>query len=159
MPHEDHKRKREDCGISEKDMKELISLIEKLGDGIELLYYLIENKRIHSFVAILLSAEGIELEDHIRSQKRSTDLLFEIDKEKDMYALLCQETEVDGGYYFTNRLAKTIKKKGGSNIYISEIEIKNTKHKLHEIIFRLLNMYRRAKANKSDGEISYYSLK
>jgi hypothetical protein len=156
MQEQRHKHKH--SGIKEGAFMKAVSLLDALQRGIEILYYLMENGKESSFVVALISANNIDLKSHIIEQKRQTDILFEIDKEDNQYALLCQGTEVDGGYYFIKRLLETIKEKGGTDIYCSEIDVPNTHHPIQEIIFRLLNMYSRAKAEKADGKISFHSL-
>ena len=155
---EENRKRKKQTGISEGAFKRLTALLDKLKHSIEVLYYLMDNGRENSFVVALISADGIDLKAHVQEQKRNTDLLFEIDKDKNLYAVLCQGTEVDGGYYFVKRLVDTIHKRGGSNIYCSEIDVQNTRHSIQEIVFRLLNMYSRAKADKQDGKISFHSL-
>ncbi len=153
---QDNRQNRYD-GIKESDFKKLIKLLDKLQYGIGVLYYLMDHNKKGAFTIALISANNIKLKKHISNNKRSTDILIKIDK--NFYALLCQDTEVDGGYYFMQRLVKTIQEAGGKDIYCAEIEIKNTDHKIQEIIFRLLNMYQRTKAKKADGEISFYALR
>jgi len=153
------RQRKSDQGLNEKDIKRLIHLLDTLERGIELLYYLLDNNRQKAFVVSLLSADSIDLEAKIRYVKRDTDVLFCVDSSENLYALLSQGTEVDGGYYFMKRIVDTVKEEGATNIYCSEIEISNTHHPIQEIIFRLLNMYQRAKAKKADGEISFHTLK
>ena len=155
----ENERRRKNSGVRESDIKKLIHLLDTIERGIELLYYLLDNKRQKSFVVALLSANNIDLDAHIQHQKRDTDVLFEIDRSENRFAILCQGTEVDGGYYFMQRLVKTIEEKGGTEVYCSEIEVTDTTHPIQEIAFRLLNMYQRVKAQKADGEISFHSLK
>jgi len=155
---EEHRKKKQQYGISEGAFKRLTSLLDQLEHSIEVLYYLMKNGREKSFVSALISADAIDLGSLIIEQKRNTDILFKIDTEKNLYALLCQGTEVDGGYYFIKRLVDTIQKRGGTNIYCSEIDVQNTEHPIQEIVFRLLNMYQRAKSEKADGKISFHSL-
>jgi hypothetical protein len=156
---ESNKRQNEKSGIKEKDFKRLIRLLDKLQHGVEILYYLINSGRGGTFTVSLISASNIKLKKHISQKKRSTDILIKIEKKSGLYALICQDTEVDGGYYFMQRLVKTIHEQGGTDIYCAEVGIKNTDHKIQEIIFRLLNMYQRTVAQKEDGEISYYALR
>ena len=154
-----NKRKnKQQFGITEKVFKQLTNLLDQLGNSIELLYYLMNINQEKSFVAALISADEIDLEAMIMQQKRKTDILFEIDKKKNLYALLCQDTRLEGGYYFIKRLVETAQKEGGKNVYCSEVDVPNTHHPIHEIIFRLLNMYNRVKSEKADGKISFYSL-
>jgi recombinational DNA repair protein RecR len=155
---EEHQKRKQQYGITEGSFKRLTTLLDKLEHSIEVLYYLMENGREKSFVSALISADNIDLDALIAEQKRDTDILFEIDKEKNLYALLCQGTEVDGGYYFVKRLIDTIQKRGGENVYCSEIDVQNTNHPIQEIVFRLLNMYSRTKAEKADGKVSFHSL-
>jgi alanine-alpha-ketoisovalerate/valine-pyruvate aminotransferase len=155
---EEKRQKYVHNGIKEAAFMQVITLLDKLERGIDILYYLMENGKEKSFVVALVSAQNIPLEAHIIEQKRETDLLFEINKERNLYALLCQGTEVDGGYYFIKRLVKTIQEKGGKDVYCSEIDVQNTNHPIQEIVFRLLNMYSRVKAEKADGKISFHSL-
>jgi hypothetical protein len=154
-----NKRLIDKNGIKEKDFKKLILLLDKLQHGIGVLYYLMDNGKKGTFTISLISASDIELKKHISDIKRDTDTLIKIDKSSNLYAIISQETEVDGGYYFMQRLINLIKEKNGTDIYCAEIAIKNTEHRAQEIIFRLLNMYQRAKAKKEDGEISYYALR
>ncbi len=156
---ENKRNKHKTDGIKEGVFQQLLRLLDAIGQGIGVLYYLMESGKGKSFVVALLSADEINLKAEIMEQKRETDLLFEIDKEKNLYALLCQGTEVDGGYYFIRRLVESVQKKGGKNIYCSEVDVRNTDHPVQEIAFRLLNMYGRVKAEKADGEISFYALK
>jgi phosphatidylserine/phosphatidylglycerophosphate/cardiolipin synthase-like enzyme len=145
-------------GIPEKDFKRLVTLSDKLRHAIHILYYLMDNNRERSFVAALLSAENIDMVAKITHEKRETDILFEIDPEKNLYALLCQGTEVDGGYYFIRRLVERIQEDGGTDVYCGEISVRNTRHPTDEILFRLLNLYTHAKSEKADGEIKFHAL-
>ncbi len=153
------KRQNGSNAIKERDFKKLINLVDKLHHGIGLLYYLMDSGKKETFTVSLISASDIKLGKHIRSKKRDTDTLIKIDKKNNLYAIICQDTEVDGGYYFMQRLVKTIKEEGGSDVFCAEVAVRNTQHKIQEIIFRLLNMYQRTKALKEDGEISYYALR
>jgi len=155
------KRKQQKPGIAENDFDRLVSLTDKLRSGIDLLYYLLDNRKTDAFVAALISAESIDLEKQIRKQKRKTDILYkvyEVDASQNLYALLCQGTGVDGGYYFIQRLIEAIRERGGKDVYCSELEINNSRHSISEITLRLLDMYRRARNEKADGEIKYHAL-
>ncbi len=156
---EKFKKRKSDQGLKEKDIKKLIHLLDKIKHGIELLYYLLDNRRQDSFVVALFSASLDDFETVIRHEKRETDVLLEIDAPQNLYAILCQGTSIDGGYYFMNRMVGKLREKGARNIYCSEIEISGTNHSIEEVVFRLLNMYQRIKAEKADGEISFHSLR
>ncbi len=157
----EEKRKHQKPGIAENDFDRLVALTDKLRSGIDLLYYLLDNRKTDAFVAALISAESVDLEGLIRNQKRKTDILYkvyEVDASENLYALLCQGTGVDGGYYFIQRLIKMIREEGGDHIYCSELEINNSHHPIPEITLRLLDMYRRARDEDADGEVKYHAL-
>jgi len=152
------KRKHHDHGISEVNFQKLVKLVSAIGHGVDLMHYLIEHGREKAYVIALISAKGVDLKHMIKLQKRSTDILFDVDPEKNLYAILCQGTRVDGGYYFIQRLVRKLQEHDASEIYCSELEISNTQHPVQELAFRLLNMYQHYKREKRNGEINFHSL-
>jgi len=152
-------RRSEEHGIKEVNFKKLVKLLTAIEHGVDLMHYLIEHNREEAYVLALISAEEINLPEVIRAQKRNTDILFEVDAEKNLYAILCQGTQVDGGYYFIRRLVDKLQEAGANNIYCSELEITDTKHPVQELAFRLLNMYQHNKKHQLNGEINFRSLK
>ncbi len=159
MDTQTSKRKNEEHGIKEVSFKRLVKLLTAIEHGVNLMHYLIEHNREEAYVLALISAEGINLPAEIRKQKRDTDILFEVDAKQNLYTILCQGTQVDGGYYFIQRLITKLQEAGADNIYCSELEVSNTQHPVQELAFRLLNMYQRNKENRLDGEINFRSLK
>jgi len=159
MENQTTKRKNEEHGIEEVGFKRLIKLLGAIEHGVNLMHYLIENNREKAYVLALISAEKVDLPAAIQQQKRKTDILLEVDAEKNLYALLCQGTQVDGGYYFIRRLVDALQETGASNIYCSELEITDARHPVQELAFRLLNMYQHNKKHQLDGEINFRSLK
>ena len=153
------KRQKEEHGIKEVSFKKLVKLLTAIEHGVNLMHYLIEHNREEAYVIALISAEKIDLPIEIRAQKRDTDILFEVDVEKNLYAILCQGTQVDGGYYFIQRLVTKLQEAGAENIYCSELEVSNTQHPVQELAFRLLNMYQHNQKHRLDGEINFRSLK
>ena len=155
---EERRKKKERNAIEEHHFNRLVRLLERLRNGIELLYYLLDHYHGDAFVVALISAREIDLVDHIQMQKRKTDILYEIDASENLYALLCQGTGVDGGYYFIQRLVQTLQERGGKSIYCSELEISSSRYPIFEIVSRLDKMYQRAREHNADGEISFYAL-
>ena len=41
--------------------------------------------------------------------------------------MLCQDTKVDGGYHFAERIIKHIISKEGTDIYCAEVEVRSTR--------------------------------
>lgn len=71
--------------------------LDKLRTTVEFFYYLIDYRGLKSFTIILLSADILNLNKILENGKRNTDVLFEIDKTQNVYMLLCQSTDSDGG--------------------------------------------------------------
>lgn len=134
------------------------SMIDKMSTTIDLLYYLISRGEERSFVIMLISADEVNLKTLICSQKRDTDILFDIEQNESLYALICQDTKVDGAYMFAQRLVKNLKKEGATNIYCAELEVKSAKNDIKYIIFRAIESYVDAVQNKKDSEIVFKTI-
>ena len=160
MNAKERRRRNQKIRFNEEEIKLALALLEKLEKTIEILYYFIKCQEKKSFVIVLLSADKIviELETLLKKEKRDTDLLFEINKENNLYAVVCQETELDGGYRFAERLIRSIVWGEGSDIYCSELEIGTTNYPIKEVIFKLIETYMNAKQSGREGEIVFYSL-
>lgn len=158
MGEEVGKTRRPSLRFNESDIKLALAVTEKLEKPIELLYYLMQREQEKPFVLILISAEDIELDKMLQSQKRDTDLLFEVNKENNLFALLCQETRVDGGYRFAERILRTLLSNNAHSIYCTEIEVRSTRYDIKEVIFKAIESYIRINKDGKDGKISFRSL-
>jgi len=135
-----------------------VNMIKQLEKTIEVVYYLMEHEDVESFVLILLSAKNIDVDKLLKNEKRNTDLLFEIDKKESIYVMVCQDTKVDGGYHFSERIIKNIHRNDGVDVYCSEVEVRSTQHEIKSIIFKLIETYMKSKADNQINEIVYKSL-
>ena len=135
-----------------------VDMIEKLEKTIDVVYYLMEHEGVESFVLMLLSAKNIELNSLLEYEKRDTDILFEIDKEEGIYVMLCQDTKVDGGYHFAERIIKNIISKKGTEIFCAEIEVRSTRYQVKNVIFKLIETFMKAKSENKSNQIVYKSL-
>lgn len=134
------------------------NLIDKLTSTMEVVYYLMERGDETSFVLVLLSAENVEMEKLLTNQKRATDILFEIEAESNLYAVICQDTKIDGGYHFANRVVGDIKLLEGRENYCAELEVRSTAYDIKYVIFKLLETYNQAREEKKAGEIIFKTL-
>ncbi len=158
MGEEVEKKRRPTLRFTESDIMLALAMNNKLEKPMELLYYLMIREKETPFVLILLSAQDIALETILKQEKRDTDLLFEIDKEKNLYVLLCQETKVDGGYRFAERLVRTLVLDNAHSIYCTEIEVRSTKYNIKEVIFKAIESYISARSQGKEKEIIFRSL-
>jgi hypothetical protein len=135
-----------------------VNMIEKLEKTIEVVYYLMEHEGVESFVLLLVKAENVEMIPILEYEKRDTDILFEVDKEEAIYVMLCQDTKVDGGYHFAERIIKNIISKEGTDVFCSEVEVRSTRYQVKNVIFKLIETFMKAKLENKTNEIVYKSL-
>ncbi len=158
MSERENKRRSANLKFTGDDIVLTSTLMDKLTNAIEIVYYLMDHQNDDTFVLLLMTAENIELGMLLESEKRDSDILFEIDKEKSTYAMLCQDTKVDGGYRFAERIIGNIISKGGTDIYCSELEVRSTNYKVRGVILKLVETFIKAQQESTSGEIIYKSL-
>lgn len=144
--------------FNESEIKLAFSVMEQLKKPLELMYYFMEQESEKSFVIIFLSAKGIDVDSIVKLEKRDTDLWYILDKGSNLYALLCQETKVDGAYRFAERLLDNMTRNNATDIYCSELEILSTKYPIEEVIFKSIENYNKLKQDKKENEIVFHSL-
>ncbi len=133
-------------------------MVDKLTTTIDIMYYLMGRREEEAFVLMLVSAQNIEVNTLLTKEKRNTDILFEIDKEASLYALICQGTKIDGGYYFGERVLRSMVEENGDDVYCVELEVKTTAHDMKYIIFKLIEIYIKARQDKNEGELVFKTL-
>lgn len=84
-------------------------------------------------------------------------MLYKVDERHNIYAMICQDTRVDEGYHFAQRLHRTLKEQEATEAYVSEVEISSTSYGAQEVLFRLIELYFTAVGTGKTGEISYYT--
>lgn len=135
-----------------------VDMLAALEKTIDMVYFLMERENVESFVLMLVTAQELELKGLLNKQKRETDILFEINKEESIYVMLCQDTKVDGGYRFAERIVSNIKEEKGTEIYCSQLEVRSTRHKIKTVLFALLEMFLKSQRETKTEEIVYKSL-
>ena len=140
------------------ELELVVKTLDKMKTTIDIIYYLMEHENAESFVLLLVTAKDLALNPLLDRQKRDTDILFEIDKEESLSVILCQDTKVDGGYRFAERLMRHIEAENGDEIYCTVMEIKSTYYTPQQIILKLLETFIKSKQANKSGEIIYRSL-
>lgn len=133
-------------------------LLDKLSSSLEIVYYCMEHGEKSAVVVILMSAKEIDLQEVLTKEKRETDILIEIDHDESMFALICQDTHIDGGYHFAERLLENTKEAKGNQIYCSAIEVRTTRDDIRYIILNLTEMYVKSKREAISGKILFKTL-
>ena len=133
-------------------------MIDALSTTIDIVYYLMNRGEERSFVLMLVTAKEVDVEAILKVQKRNTDILFEIDKEHSIYAVVCQDTKIDGGYHFADRVMRNMKSNEAVEPYCVELEVRTTTHNIKYIIFKVIEEMIKAKEEKRSGEIVFKTL-
>lgn len=153
-----YKTKRPDLRFTESEIKLLLTVIKDLEKPLELMYYFLEKDTRKSFVLILISAKEVDLDVLLKGEKRDTDILFSVDREESLFALICQETKVDGAYRFAQRILSMLLQEGAKEIYCTEIEVSTTTYDLKDLIMKSVEKYFLAKKEKRENEIIFYTV-
>ena len=156
-PRENAERKN-NLRYTEKEIHLTENMVRQLEDALDLMFYLMDRSNENTFVLMLITAENVDLKRILEKEKRNTDIVYEINQEENVYALICQETKVDGAYHFAGRLTGHIINEKGEDIYCSEIEVRTTKFSAKDIIFRVVDGFVKARVEERSGEIVFKSI-
>jgi len=143
---------------TEKEITLATNMIKELKDALDLMFYLMDHSSDNSFVLMLITAEKVDLKKILKEEKRNTDIVYDIDKDECVCAMICQETKVDGGYRFAERIIRNIRLDMGEDIYCSEIEVRTSKYSAKDIIFRVVDGFVKARYEEKSGEIVFKSV-
>ena len=141
-----------------KEISLMLEVDKALEDVLDIMFYLMRNSREHSFVILLISAENIALKKLLEKEKRDTDLVYDIADHDSICAMICQETEVDGGYHFANRIIQNIQEANGEEIYCVELEVRTSKYSNKDVVIRTVDSYLKAKHEEKRGEVIFKTI-
>ena len=158
MDKRDSLTNRSNIQFNGNDITLAAKILEKLSGTMDIVYYLMNRGDGRSFVLMLVSAKDIDMGTLLEKEKRDTDILFEIDKEDSLYALVCQDTKIDGGYYFAERLLHHMQLDNATDIYCTDLEIRTTNHEMKFVILKLIETYMKSKQDGRSNEIVFKSL-
>ena len=145
-------------GYTDKEIILAVNMIKELDDAIDLMFYLMNRDKENTFVLILITAQNSDLKEILVQEKRNTDIIYDVYTEENVYAILCQETKVDGGYRFAERIIHKIEDAKGEDIYCSKIEVRTTMYPSKDIIFRVLDGFVKSRKSGKSGEIIFKSI-
>ena len=141
-----------------KEIQLAVKLLDELQTTIEIVYYLMEQEKEQAFVLMMLTAQDVDLNTLLNNEKRDTDILFEIDKDEPIYVMLCQDTKVDGGYHFAERVIRNIQLDEGKEIYCTELEVRATHYSPKHVVLKLLETFVKSRQLNKSNEIVFRSL-
>ena len=142
-------RKNENENIQLRYTEEMlhlgINLYKKSEIAVDILYHLLKSRKLKAFTAIMLRSDYPDFGAFLRKHKRKTDFLFSIDEEQNVYAILCQETKVDGGVYFMRRLEREmLALDENAMMQVSVVAVESSKYSIRDLLFIVLDNYIKA---------------
>ena len=158
MEIRENEMQRDHIRFDGNDISLAAKMLDKLTSTIDIIYYLMERGEERSFVVMLLSAQNVDMKVLLTKEKRNTDILFQIDEEASLYAIICQDTKIDGGYHFAERVMHSMTSNNAEDIYCTQLEVRTTAHNIKYVIFKLIETFIKAKQDKKHGEIIFRTL-
>jgi|GEM_PF-562475 len=155
----DEKRNIHTMSYPEEEVKLVKTMLDEMGTTLEFFYYLMNNKRESSTMMILLSADDVNLEHLLPKWKRNTDVLFELDRKRNVYVILCQSTDNEGVKQFAEILIANIRLHSAGDIYCVVSESKTTSSSSQEVIFKLVERYIKIKDAGHANKVFFTNLK
>ena len=150
-----NRRINEDVSFHENEVKLAKTAMDKLRTTVEFIYYLMEHRGRASFTMIMISAENLLLHVPLKKWKRQTDILIEIDPVLNVYVIICQSTNREGGRRFAEILLSNINMNGGDGAYCVETELTSASHPIQEVIFKMVEKYITIKQAEKADEVHY----
>ncbi len=158
MEIRENDKQRDHIRFNGDDIALAAKMLDKLTSTIDIMYYLMERGEERAFVVMLVTAENIDVKKSLAEEKRTTDILFKIDKKESLYAIICQDTKIDGGYHFADRVVRNMLLSKGKNIYCTQLEVRTTTHNIKYVIFKLMEAFIKSKQEQKQGEIVFKTL-
>lgn len=134
-------QKRGHIAYSEKELLLGMKIMERLERITDMMLYFLDKQHV-KFTYILICADDDNFESFLREEKRDTDLLIPIDEKQTLYAIVCQETDIEGGYRFAERIIRMLDiSEHRECLYCSVLTVSSTHYSVQQIVFRLLESY------------------
>jgi len=158
MEVRENEMQRDHIRFNGNDISLAAKMVDKLSSTIDIIYYLMNRREERSFVVMLVTAQNIDVKTLLTEEKRDTDILFEIDKKASLYAIVCQNTKIDGGYHFADRVLRSMLLNKGEEVYCTELEVRTTTHDIKYVILKLIEIFVKTKQEKKQGEVVFKTL-
>ena len=152
---EEERRDLLDLSFHETEVKLAKKMIDTLRTSMEFLYYLMDHRDTPAFTMILLSTENLKLNTLLPLWKRQSDLLFELDEEKNIYVLICQSTDTKGAKKFVDILLSNISVYKSSKTYCVGTELYSTENSIQDVVFKLVEQYMITKRDNDANKIVF----
>ncbi|MEA3491139.1 MAG: hypothetical protein U9R27_04490 [Campylobacterota bacterium] len=140
MSREDLDKNRGRIGYDEEQLLLGIDMVDKLKTITEMMLYFLDQRQI-KFTYILIRSDSDDFEAFLKEEKRDTDVLISL-AEKGLFVIVCQETDIEGGYRFAERLVRHLNMRDNAkSLSCNVMTVSTTYYSVQHIIFRLLDSY------------------
>ena len=145
---------------SEYELLLAIRMTEKLEKITDIMLYFLGRQNI-KFTYILIEVESDNFGDFLRKNKRNTDVLVPIDDDNHISVIVCQETDIKGGFKFAERLMRLLDvelQKNVDNCLV--MTVSTSRYSNQEIVMNLVERYLILKneENRSIGQMIDFSV-
>jgi hypothetical protein len=110
-------------------------------------------RRNEPFVVILTSAESYDIRSLLINEKRASDILVEVDAQSNLYAVICLDTKVEGGFQFAQRLSRFMTTDGARSVYMVAADVRHRRYGADVVIGTLIETYFDAMDKGREGEV------
>jgi len=151
-------KKNEEFTFNEKEVEIAIEMQKELAPVVDMLLYMLD-KTHTKFTIVVIKAQYEGLYQYLLNTKRDTDILKIIDEKYGIFGIVCQDTTVDGGYMFANRLVTTlINEQSIKDVTCVALEVRTNRYDVRDIVYKTFQLYTNARHRSTLGEIKYHSL-
>jgi hypothetical protein len=150
------KERRHYSGIAFQEFEITLArkMLDSLKTTVEFLCYLMDHQSQAPFSMILITTDKFQSINELQKMKRSTDLLFELDKEHGTYVFICQATDQEGGEKYAEILLTSIRAhRGISDTYCILSTFDSTHYGIQDVIFHAVETYIHARKVGQSGEV------
>ncbi len=149
-------KRKNHAGISfwESEITLARTMLDTLRTTVEFLYYMMDHRSKAPFSMILITSERFQSINELQQMKRGSDLLFELDKERGSYVIICQATDRIGAEQYAEILLSGIRaNRSIGDIYCVISTFTSTKYSLQDVIFKMVETYIHARKISRSGEV------
>ena len=150
-------KRRTSSGLTypEDEVKLAKTMMDELKTTMEFFHYLMNHRGKSSLTMILLSSDDVKLDHLLPKWKRQSDVLFELDKENNVYVIICQSTDSHGGKLFAEILMANVRLYGDSDTYCVVSEPETMRSSIQEVIFEMVEKYLLIKEAKKANKVFF----
>jgi len=132
---------RKKVDFTEDDVVLAMDILNSVEDITDFFMFL-KRERGVNFTYILMNSGIDNFKGFLHREKRDTDVIIELEKNRDVNLVICQETDSEGANIFAKRIIEKLMEENGSiGSFASILTINSTDVENRSIIFALVEDY------------------